>query len=120
MGREARSRPNPCDFLAEVARQQHSFWLYALLWLVCVIAFLIATHILKMTVDRVLYAVFYLSICFLYIPLLKMTRLRCPYCRSLAGANPFHRYRFFVCRACGERIECHRHRGLERPSSTSI
>jgi hypothetical protein len=107
MDPHAALRPKPCDFLTEVTRQQHSFRLFALLWVICLIAFLIATRILRVTTDRIIYAVFYLSICFLYIPLLKVTRLRCPYCQGFAGVNPFPRYRSFVCRACGQRIECH-------------
>ena len=98
---------NGCEFLEVVKRKQHGFWLAVLSWWICVVAFiLLVSHLFKDVPDAVFMVVFYGGALLLYIPLVSLYRLKCPYCHGRAGAVPFLRYKFMFCKACGERIEC--------------
>src|SRR5450759_2430046 len=99
---------NACEFLANVKRKQHRFWLVLLLWWICAAALVLAVNgLFKNIPDAVVMIPFYLSAVLLYIPAITVYRLQCPYCHRSAGAIPFLHYKFLCCKACGKRIECH-------------
>jgi hypothetical protein len=99
-----------CDFMGELARKQHAFWLGMLVWWIAVVVLVSAvTAYLHNTPFLILQVVFYASaIVTLGILGARVRRVRCPYCQKSAGAIPTWRYKFVICRACGERIECGR------------
>jgi len=110
------NQANPQDFLSQVARHQRSAWRYILAWVICLGVFLItATRLFRTSIDWIFYALFYLNVCLLYIPMARVIRMRCPYCHKVAGVNPFCRYKFLVCRGCSARIE--RGRPMRTPAA---
>ena len=100
---------NACEYLEQVGRKQHRFWLTILLWWVCILVSLFTINGLVGNLPNYVVIGVYVSAAFLYVPAIRLYRLRCPHCHGSAGALPFLRYKFMHCRACGERIECDRH-----------
>jgi hypothetical protein len=96
-----------CEFLKQVSGRQRRFWLAVLVWWLCVVIFVATVSAFsKNSPGGVVTALVYGSALLLFIPARHMSRLKCPYCHKSAGAVPFFRYRFVICKACGERIEC--------------
>lgn len=97
-----------CTCLEEVAAKQRRCWLIMLLWWLDAIVFLVITTQLMSNVSFtfiqvVLYGSFLSSG---YFSMRNIARVRCPHCHKPAGAVWLFRYRFLICRSCGERIEC--------------
>jgi hypothetical protein len=93
--------------LNDVSRKQRGFWITLLSWWMCVAAFvLIVSHFFRNAPDAFITVPVYLSILVLYVPLIRLYRLKCPHCNGSMGALPFLRYRSLSCRACGKRIDC--------------
>jgi hypothetical protein len=96
-----------CEFLESIRSKQRKFWSVLLFWWVCAIAFVvITTQVFKGIPNIVVMLGFYGSAFLLYLPAYTLYRVICPYCRRPAGALPMFRYKFLICRSCGERIEC--------------
>jgi hypothetical protein len=99
---------NACEFLEAVKHKQHRWWLVLLLWWICVIALVLAvSELFKNIPAAAVRLAFYASVVLLFIPAIRLYRLKCPYCDGSSGAFPFLRYKALRCKSCGERIECH-------------
>ena len=102
-----RSARADCEFLESIRSKQRKFWSALLFWWVCAIAFvIITTQAFKGVPNVVVMLGFYGSAFLLYLPTYALYRVSCPYCHRAAGALPMLRYKFLICRSCGERIEC--------------
>jgi hypothetical protein len=96
-----------CRFMNEVWDGQRRFWIVFVIWLIGVVLFLIvATQVLRSAPDSVVMGIGYGSVLLLYIPMYGLAKLKCPHCGKRAGATPFFRYKFLICRSCSERMEC--------------
>lgn len=96
-----------CRFMNEVWEGQRKFWKFFLVWLIGVVLFLIvATQLLRWVPDSIVMGVGYGSFLLLYIPMFRLAKVKCPHCDKSAGATPFFRYEFLICRSCNERMEC--------------
>lgn len=95
-----------CEYLKMVARKQHGFWLLIFLWWVCILVSIFTINGFFGFVPNFVVVGVYVSVALLYIPAIRLYRIKCPHCHGAAGALPFLRYSFMYCRACGERIEC--------------
>jgi hypothetical protein len=96
-----------CTFLDQVKHKQRRFWLSLLIWLIGIIVFVSVVTLLEKPPDELIDGIFFASaLLFVFLPILSLYRFECPHCHGAAGANPFIRYRFIFCKACGKRIEC--------------
>jgi hypothetical protein len=96
-----------CQVLKDVSRKRRLFWITFLLWWIGVALFVFAvSHFFKNAADAFITVPFYLSILILYIPVIALYRVKCPFCHGSVGAVPFFRYSSVSCRKCGKRIEC--------------
>jgi hypothetical protein len=95
-----------CNFLDEVKHKQYRVWLSLLFWVIAVVVFVVVASTFTKASDTVIHAVFYGSVLLLYLPIVSLSRVKCPYCQWSAGALPIFRYKFMFCKACGKRIEC--------------
>ncbi|HEY4748955.1 MAG TPA: hypothetical protein VIH60_01055 [Steroidobacteraceae bacterium] len=102
-----------CDFMDELARRQHAFWLGILFWWIGVVVVLsvVSAYVSKAPV-LLLQVIVYGSIIIVFFALgSRVLGLQCPHCHRGAGAMPMWRYKFLYCKACGERIECRQSAG---------
>lgn len=97
-----------CEFLEIVRRRQHRFWWSLFIWCIGIVIFVgTFTSIFGDKYFQIIQIVVYGSILLIFFPpLIKLHKLKCPFCQGSAGALMFYRYRFLYCRSCGERIEC--------------
>lgn len=96
-----------CDFMEELARRQHAFWLGFLFWWIGTVVVLSVVIAYVGKIPALLQAVVYGSFLITFFALANRVRgVQCPHCHRGAGAMPIWRYKFLFCKACGERIEC--------------
>jgi small-conductance mechanosensitive channel len=99
---------NGCEFMEELARRQHAFWLGMLCWWIgAVVLVSIVSGYVSKTPALLMQTVVYGSFLIAFFTLARrVQRVQCPHCHRGAGAMPIWRYKFLFCKACGERIEC--------------
>ena len=96
-----------CECLQDIAAKQRRFWLTLLIWCLGAVIFaVVTTQLIPRVPPTLIKAVFYGSSLCLYFPARQVFRVTCPHCRGPVGAVPVFRYRFLICKSCGERIEC--------------
>lgn len=106
--------PNACEFLDVLRQRQHGFWWFVLAWWINLLVFVgVFTWIFGDKHFQFIQIVFYGSVLLIFMRLVNVYRLKCPFCQRSVGASPFLRYRFLYCKSCGDRIECKRDDSLE-------
>src|ERR1017187_3588994 len=99
---------NACDFMKELARRQHAFWIDILFWWigVVVVVSVVSAYVSKapeLLLQAIVYGSFIITV---YVLGSRVRAVQCPYRHRHAGAIPIWRYKFLFCKACGKRIEC--------------